>query len=184
LRTYKSLTSIRFREGKEVELLKGDDEAYFMLPKASPSGDRQCFADTYFQLVCHDPKGFDQVWPANADGPIKFDSEGLRLMFTARRMKRGTSKNVVANFETRTLTLLPTAGKEWWEFLPGGRRIAGHGGEAGAVLYDLKSNTRHQIGDKKSEWEGMWVFPNRDDRVIIGRERRGTRDLYLVELSK
>ena len=89
----------------------------------------------------------------------------------------------VADFKRGKIIELLQGKREWWDFLPGGRRVVGQGGGSSAVVFDLDQGWKLEIGGgPATEWEGLATIPGDPNRIILGRERGATRDLYLVEL--
>ncbi len=156
--------------------------APFMAPRIAPRGDRLCWLEENFDLYCSDTRGAtEKIW-SNVRRPIQFDDTGRRLLFAVGERRDPTSELFVVNFRERAIVRLPRAGREWWVFLAGGARVAGHGGDSSGLVYDLAANWSAEIGDPKSEWEGMWPLPGDPNRLAVGRERRGSRDLFWVTI--
>jgi len=181
--TFTRLRRVDLTTGRVAIVAWGTDEAHFLLPIVSPDGERICYARSNFDLYCLNQDGEELIW-RNARRPIAFDESGMRLLLASGKPTSPSSKIAIVDFVRRTLTVVPRAGREWWRFLPGGLRIGGHGGSSGAMVYDLARGWSAPIGDAKSEWEGLWPVPGDPTRLVVGRERGGTRDVYLVVLPE
>ena len=167
--------------GANSPLFAGTDDDHMLMPRVSPLGDRTCFTRADFDLYCRGADGNEELIFRNVRRPLRFDESGDRLLFAVGKPRSNDSKIIVADFVTRTLTSLPRAGRDWWLFLPGSDRIVGHGGSSSAIVYDLAAGWQADIG-KRGEWEGAWIVPGDASRVILGRERGGSRDVFLATL--
>jgi hypothetical protein len=183
LQTYKGLTVHSLADRRRTVVLSGTDDAHFMMPEVSADGGRVCYVDALFDLFCKTGQNTpERIWH-NARRPIRLHDSGRWLLFAVGKHTSPDSKIGVVDFETRTITLVPRAGRQWWRFLAGGQRIAGDGGSSSAMVYDLDAGWKSSVGDARSEWEGLYPAPDRSDRFVVGRERGGTRDLYLVTIE-
>lgn len=182
MQTYRSLKAIDLTRGRAYEILSATADAPFMAPVAAGSGDRVCWIDASFALYCRSGARTERV-AANASGPLQLDPTGRWLLYTIGDRHRPDAQIGVVDFRRREIRILPARGREWWTMIDGGRRIGGHGGHSSAIFYDLANGWRTDLGDPGSEWEGMWADPAQPTRFALGRERRGTRDLYLATVS-
>jgi hypothetical protein len=180
LSTYRSLRRVDLGGGAAEVLFTGSDDEAVMAPRVAPDGARVCWLDPAFALQCRHPDGTIEQIAAEAITPIEFDAQGRRLLFATGDRDRG--RIAVVDFEARRIVDLPRAGRQWFAFLPGGERIAGHGGASSALLYDLVGGWSADIGDAGAEWEGLWTFPGDPARLVLGRERGGSRDLYVATI--
>ncbi len=198
LYTYRKATWTSLPDGRETVLIQATDKSPFLEPVMAKNGARLCFLDGNFSLHCLEtkaPANAQRVWPlpgkpllVGRDDPRvlrgpKLDESGSQLLFRVGTGEHSPHDVYVADFQANKVRRVTHSSREWWSFLPGGKRIVGHGGTDKLVVYDLVRNVRTDIGKPGEEWEGLSVFPGDDTRFVIGKERGGTRDLYLVELS-
>jgi hypothetical protein len=179
--TYRSLRRIDLVNGRSEVLFSGSDDEAVMAPRVAPGADRICWLDPGFALQCRQGSGAIEQLATEATRPLEFDDRGERLLYATG--DRAGGRIVVVEFASRRIVELPRAGREWWTFLPGGQRLAGHGGASSGLVYDLAGGWRADVGDPGAEWEGLWTFPDDASRLVIGRERGGTRDLYLAAIA-
>jgi hypothetical protein len=69
-------------------------------------------------------------------------------------------------------------------WLPGGRRLFATPDDAPARLYDLAAGWSIVLGKPGQEVSGLITLGQRDDRFLVGVERKSTRDMWMVELSR
>lgn len=183
LYTYRSIDRVELATGRTESVFLGTDDTHVMSPAVSPDLRRVCWLDAQLALTCRlgdaDP---ERIW-GTAELPLTFSPDGTKLLFAEGTHRAASSRVGIVDFAARTISFVPRAGRQWWLFLPGGTRIAGHGGRSSAAVYDLAAGWRADVGDSRSEWEGLWPTPTGDDRFAVGRERGGTRDLYLVTIE-
>jgi len=183
LQEYKRVRIVDVTSGTNDILISTTELGGVLLPQVSPDGKRVCFARPNFKLYCRHAGKTQLIWKS-VRRPLRFDASGNRLLFANTAKNHRRARIVVVDFEAKTATITPRAAREWWKFLPGGNRIVGHGGNSSAVIYDLDQNWQADVGNPNSEWEGLWTIPGDANRFAIGRERRGTRDVYLVTLRR
>jgi hypothetical protein len=184
LRTYRRIDRVELATGSAESVFLGTDDTHVISPAASPDLRRVCWLDAQFALYCRlDGAEPERIW-TNAELPLAFSDDGRKLLFAEGKHTEANSRVGIVDFEARTIGFVPRAGRQWWLFLPGGRRIAGHGGRSSAAVYDLADRWRADVGDTRSEWEGLWPTPAGDQRFAVGRERGGSRDLYIVTISE
>jgi len=180
---YARVRMIDVTSGSDIVLVDSNASGGILLPRVSPDGRRVCFARTNFHLYCTRAGKTELVWD-RVYRPLRFDDSGDKLLFANRPKSSARSRIVVVDFASRSATITPRAAREWWQFMPGGTRIVGHGGPSSAIVYDLQNNWQADVGAPDSEWEGVWMVPGDARRFAIGRERRGSRDVYLVNLPR
>jgi hypothetical protein len=182
--TYRRLDRVVLATGATEGVFVGTDDTHVMSPAVSPDLGRVCWLDNQLEVYCRlgDAKP-ERIW-GQAELPLAFSADGRRLLFAEGKHTDPSSRVGVVDFEARTISFVPRAGRQWWLFLPGGRRIAGHGGSSSAAVYDLEAGWRADVGDTRSEWEGLWPTPTGDARFAVGRERGGTRDIYTVTINE
>jgi hypothetical protein len=185
LQTYERAKRIEFSANRESILIQGGGDAVFLEPVVSPSGDRLCFLQSDFGLYCSTLSGkadAQRVWPSSVLRGPSFDDGGRRLVFGVGRNEHSPRDVHVADFQTQSVKKVVHATHEWWTFLPGGERLVGHGGDEKLTVYDLSKSLKIELGHAREEWEGLSPVPGDASRFVIGRERGGSRDLWLVEL--
>lgn len=181
-RTYRRIDRVELATGNAESVFIGTDDTHVMSPVASPDLRRVCWLDAQLALYCRLDDGEpERIWP-EAESPLAFSDDGRKLLFAEGQHTARDSRVGIVDFEARTIGFVPRAGRQWWLFLPGGRRIAGHGGRSSAAVYDLAAGWRADVGNTRSEWEGLWPTPADDGRFAVGRERGGSRDLYIVTI--
>lgn len=177
IQTYRKLAVHDLATGRTEVVLEGTDDGHVMEPRVSANGETVCWLDAAFDLHCRRGDVTERVW-RNVRRPVVVHESGQRVLFAVGKHTSADSRVGVADLERRTLTFVPRAGRQWWEFL-GADRIAGHGGSSSALVHDLGAGWTCDVGDAGSEWEGLFPTPGDHGRFIVGRERGGSRDLYL-----
>ncbi len=186
-RGYRTLEMLDLASGRKRPLVTvADDDSFVLEPVVSPTLSRLCFRAEDWSFHCIDTaSGRAIAFPqANVQRAATLDDAGRRVVF-ATRAKLGAPLEVwVGDATTGRAVRMFTTEHEWWDFLPGGRRLVFHGGDARFAVADLEGGWEAELGDAHQEYEGLWVVPGDPTRFFIGRERDASRDIYLVELGR
>jgi len=185
--SYVAVRRVTVSTGEAIELLRrSDDEAVIDL-QVPPRGERLCWQE-------RGATGFDVVCAALPGGPplrlvrdvvrgMTFDETGGKMLVTTGEHPHRPRDLQLVDLAAATIQKVVRTNREWWAFVPGGRRIVGHGDMHGADVYDLAEAWHVMVGRHGEEWEGVAVMPGDDSRLILGRESGASRDLYWVELE-
>jgi len=188
--TWQSFTSVRrvrLSTGEALELLRRSDEEAVIDPAVPHGDERLCWQErgaTGFDVVCAAlPAGPPQRLVTGVVRGMSFDESGHRMLVTVGDHPHRPRDLELVDLAAATIQKVTRTTREWWTFLPGGRRVVGHGDMHGADVYDLAEGWHARIGRRGEEWEGVSPVTGDDARVIVGRETGSSRDLYWVDLG-
>lgn len=186
LQAYERVHEVNLSGGAKRTVVQGSATAAIFEPTVSPDGRWLCFLQADFSLSCstlRGPVSAETLHDGNVLRNPVFDDAGKQLLFGVGKSEHAPRDVFVADLDGRRVRRLLSAEHEWWDFLPGGQRIVGHGGKTQLTIYDIPSGRRIVLGARGEEWEGVFLLPGRADRFLAGRERGGTRDLFWVDLA-
>jgi hypothetical protein len=150
----------------------------------SPSGRHLCYSrhKDGSELTCRDTRrGEDlMIWQGPTDTRAAFTSNG-KLAFGAGAL-RSERDIILADLDALELRNLGQLGaKEKWLDPVGKTGFAASGGQQ-LLIFDVQRGRRTAIQLDAGEWEGFAEIPGRDHEYIVGKERKGTRDLFRVRV--
>ena len=172
--------------GDVVTVLGGARGRPFFMPQLSPTGTHLIYFDARFGLHLVDlaSRAVVDLWPEDALRDPTFSPSGDRVLFEAGGSDHEPHDLWLYELgQPKPRSVMREVVQESWAFLPNERRVVGHGGRDGFVVLETEGTRRWIVNRRGEEWEGVVLVPSDDEHVLVGRERGGTRDLWLVDLE-
>lgn len=178
---FAGLVTIDPTSGAAEWLLEGHDRGLLDVAVAR-AGARFCWlqrAGAGAELWCADAPRQAPWLVAEGAGRISaLSRDGERLVYLTG--PEGHVDVVLVDFPTMTARRIASDSQyEWWTFLPGARRLVGHGAQNRAVLIDVAEGWTAHLGGRREEWEDVDTFPDDADRFFIRKDSSPPRLQYV-----